>query len=570
MGVLEAEARERAGDLAGAQRILQEVLAVRPADLGAILALERVSRSAGDLESALPWIERAVAAAPEQAALRQLHLRILVDLGRTAEVERAGAQWIAIAPREVSPYRELALALARLGARDSALAVLERGRGALGGPPALAAELGDLYAGVGRWALAAAEWMRFVRQGAAFQALMIEKVKAYAPVAAPAIRLFVDSLQSPGAPPEFGALAVVAAVHLGDDALAREIAAGVIPLLDARARREFVERVAQAAREAGRPGLASWSYEQLLNTVPAAEWAPLALPVAQFHLNRGDSAAAVDVLRRATDRASPGSPTHRSASALLLEVMAAQGRNAEARTLLAEYGRRYPRDAALPRLAAAAAAAHLRAGDRDAADEILERFVPTERSDAAALGLIAAIRARIALYDGKWEGALEQARLAAMALTGPARTEAIELATLLEAASPTERKALAAALQHIEAGRVAEGIARVLALPKGRAAGGAGGGGARAGLLVWAARHAQAARLPLAAPLLEAVLSDHPQAPEAPAALLGLAEMAAAEPGGTARAQGLLERLILEYPASALVPVARRRLEELRLRVPTS
>lgn len=561
--VLEAEARERAGDLAGAQRILQEVLTARPADLSAILMLERVSRSAGDLESVLPWIERALAAAPEQAVLRQVHLRILGDLGRTRELGLAGGEWIRSAPRELSPYREFALTLAWIGARDSALAILERGRRAAGGPPALAAELADLHAVQGRWGLAAGEWMRVARQGPASKALLIEKLRLHASTAAPGIRLLVDSLWRPGAPPEFGALAAVAAAYAGDEMRAREIAAEVLTLVDSRARRELAESLAQAAREVGRPGLASWAYEQLLDAVPAAEWVPLALPIAQFHLNRGDTVAAAGVLQRTVDRAPPGSATHRSASALLLEVRAARGEGAEARALLEEYARRHPRDATLPRLAAVVAAAHLRAGDRRGAEKILERFLSAEPSDPKALGLLAAVRGRIALYEAKWDEARDALRIAASALTGVARTEAIELVSLLEACTPNECRALAAALRAIEAGEVAEGAARVLVLAKEES-------GARPGLLLWAARHAQAARLPLAAPLLEAVLRDHPRAAEAPAALLGLAEMAAAEPGGVGRAQATLERLILEYPDSALVPLARRRLEELRARVPSS
>src|SRR5690606_5519091 len=64
------------------------------------------------------------------------------------------------------------------------------------------------------------------------------------------------------------------------------------------------------------------------------------------------------------------------------------------------------------------------------------------------------------------------------------------------------------------------------------------------------------------------IIEEYPASREAPAALLGLARQLMARNAPAQEIQSLLERLILEHPRSALVPQARRALDELRGRVP--
>ncbi len=562
--VTQALALERAGDFAAAELLLREVLTDQPAEVSALLALERVARRRDALAAVLPWVERAVRASPGQEILRHVQLRVLGDLRWESELRRAGADWIALAPREAAPYREYAAALERLGSRDSALAVLLRGRQALGGPPALGVELADAYLALARWEPAALQWLRLLRDGAHFRRLVLEKVAVHWERARPAIAVLVDSLARPGAAPEDGAVAAVAAVYLGEDSIARRLASRALPELSASARRDLAEELARAASRLGRPEITAWSYALLLEgTASPLEWGQAALRVARFDLQRGDTASASRLLSDALERTPPGSGVHRSASALLLELAAGQGRGAEAQTLLSRHAARYPGDRELARLASAVAAAHLRAEEIDAATLVLDRFVPASVTDPAAAAAVDAVRARIALYEGDWERARERFQFAAAALQGAERTEAIELAALVESSTDRERRALAHALRHLEAGRAEEAAAAVADLA-------ADGSRARSGLLLWTAR---LSGLPsVAAALLRTLLRDHPAAPEAPAALLRLAEIAAAEPaqGGPGEARALLERLILEHPESALVPLARRRLNELETRVPSS
>jgi TolA-binding protein len=70
-----------------------------------------------------------------------------------------------------------------------------------------------------------------------------------------------------------------------------------------------------------------------------------------------------------------------------------------------------------------------------------------------------------------------------------------------------------------------------------------------------------------AVPLWRAVLERHPAAAEAPEAELEWAR-ALRRGGDAAAALARLEHLILTYPASALVPQARRELELARATVP--
>jgi TolA-binding protein len=63
-------------------------------------------------------------------------------------------------------------------------------------------------------------------------------------------------------------------------------------------------------------------------------------------------------------------------------------------------------------------------------------------------------------------------------------------------------------------------------------------------------------------------VETYPQSSAAPAALLSLASALVARGASIVDARLLLEKVILEYPKSALVPQARRDLDRLLGRVP--
>jgi tetratricopeptide (TPR) repeat protein len=89
-------------------------------------------------------------------------------------------------------------------------------------------------------------------------------------------------------------------------------------------------------------------------------------------------------------------------------------------------------------------------------------------------------------------------------------------------------------------------------------------GDASPALLALAARLERGER---ALSLWDRIVAQHPKSPEAPEALL-LSARAVRDAGDRAGATARLERLLVEYPESALAPQARRDLERLKGQVP--
>ena len=117
----EATARETAGDLAGAERILRSILAARPNSLSAILSLERLLRVQGRLEELLPAIDALLAVDPTSAIGHQMRVRTYSALDRVEDLERAGEEWVRATPRVETPYREVARVWEARGDADRAI-----------------------------------------------------------------------------------------------------------------------------------------------------------------------------------------------------------------------------------------------------------------------------------------------------------------------------------------------------------------------------------------------------------------------------------------------------------------
>ena len=84
----------------------REALASDPADLPALLGLERMDAQLGHLEQFLPMLERAIAAKPQLAPLREAQLRTLRTLGRREQLRAAFERWRADVPDDPTPARE--------------------------------------------------------------------------------------------------------------------------------------------------------------------------------------------------------------------------------------------------------------------------------------------------------------------------------------------------------------------------------------------------------------------------------------------------------------------------------
>lgn len=541
---------EAAGDLQGAADVLERVLSIRPASMSALLGFERLAVQLGRPEAVLPAADRMLELDPGSPLAFQTRVRVLAGLDRMDEVRATAEAWIEQASRLETPYREIAAILRERGAYTEALEILHQGRQRVGGS-ALALELGDVYAAAGDFNRAALEWDRAVGpDGSGF--LLVQKRLRERPAHAVAvIRPLLGLLAAePSSAPRRRAalhLALDAGLHERAQALAR----AAFERLPPEEHDAFLLETARRADGGGLYGVAYWAYGHLLEEGGDAQ-RMLALRTrhAELALELGDTAAAALNYGALEDQLAPGSPERRQARAVRIQLLARDGRPAEAAEALADFRSDHPDAAELDAVAAAVAEAWLDAGDAAAAEAAVRRV------DGARSGLV---RGRLLLRRGDTERARAELVASAPSLRGAEATRTIALAMLLSRLSPAGGEVVAEASARAQAGEPETALARIGSaarnLPSREAA----------AVLAFGAELADEAGLPLEAEALRRrVITEHPRAHETPAALVALARALANRPGGTTEARALLEQLILEHPRSALVPQARRDLDRLK------
>jgi tetratricopeptide (TPR) repeat protein len=271
-------------------------------------------------------------------------------------------------------------------------------------------------------------------------------------------------------------------------------------------------------------------------------------------LELGDTAAAREHFLAIERAYESGSVERRQAVAVRIELIARDGKLSAAADELGHFRREYPDAPETDRLAAILAGLLLDRGDRAGAERTL-LGTSGPRSGMA--------RGRIALQEGDLAGARSALLAAAPQLNGSEATEAIALVTLLRRLSSEGGALLARALPMVAAGEIAEGVG-ILA--------DAGSGlerAERAAILEFAAGLADREEMAAEAERIRRTLvTDFPEAPEAPMALLVLGRSLGGREADRDEARSYLERLILEHPRSALVPQARRELDRLGGRLP--
>ena len=529
------------------------VLQRDPAQAVALLGLERTLQAGGALERIFPYLERALAAAPSEPMAREIELRALSVLQREADLTAAAERWIAAAPATPDPYREWSFLVAQRGDLVRARRILERGHAQIGGW-ALTPELAQLAVAAGQWVEAARYWHRAAVGSESY---------------ANAAGLSLGQVR----PEQRAAVLQLLLGELGDP-LARRIAADALltwgrageawSLLDANLPPAPIEAAATLRRFADRarlvPGVEGarvrgHAYERLVGFVsgPAAQRARI--DAARAFAEAGDRSAAERVLGDIARDPSTAPPGTADAMGALIGLLADAGRPAEAERRLADWGKAIPesdREDLVRRIAWAWA----RAGALDRADSALG-----VDSTVAAV----ALRGWIALFRGDLGGAVERFRdagpFAGSRDEATRRTAAAALAQRLGGAQAPE---VGRALLLVVQGDTAEAIARF----EGAAVAFAPAAG-RADLLVLAGELALERGDQRATPLFVAALAADSAGPTAPAAELGLAELAW-RGGRPDEARRRLERVILDYPESAVVPQARRLLDRVRGAVPNS
>jgi tetratricopeptide (TPR) repeat protein len=542
---------ERRGNYAAAADAYRGVLAARPADVAALLGLERALLPTGRSGDILPQVRAALATSPRSGAVYGVALRAYAAADWPDSLRVVAERWASVAPGDETPYREWgAAALARRD-REGAAAAYRQGRAAMRRPDALAAELAQLATQDGNFTVALDEWVIAIRRFPGYRTSAVNGLVA-APDSLrpdllkrvdresdfPARRLEADLRARWGDPR--GALDALQAALPQETPAAVEALRGLLDQL--RNQSGHDARVAQ-----GR------ALELIADRSSEAERARLRLDAARAYTAAGERDAARRMLVGiANDDRAPGAVAA-GASSTLVQVLIGEGKLDEAARRLAEHRDDITGDdyAALQRRLVLG---FVQAGDLARADSALGQ-------DSTVDGL--ALSGRLRLYHGDVAGAVQRFKAA-----GPFAGDRDEA---------TERTALLAMLQPIEADSLPELGAALLALARGDTAKaveglehvGAGlpssGGGAE--LRLMAGRLAAADGKPEDAErMLKAAAS--PDAPgTAPAAELALAELLI-EKNRPHEAVARLEHLILTYPASALVPQARRRLDEARGAVP--
>jgi tetratricopeptide (TPR) repeat protein len=551
----EARQLERRGRYEDAARIYRAYLETAPTDFQALLGLERIYTRLGRVEAMARHLAAAEAAAPSSEPLRELAIRVWTAAGAPDSVAAVVRRWMVAVPGDPAPYREWAFWLVQRGQMPSAREVLEEGRAALG-PDALLRETAELLAFAAEWPVAADAWRRAVRGDETLAAAAVASLRE-APEQDRSSVLRV--LQGPGALDGDRRLAADLLLAWGraeeawtllDTALPPDRGVAVIVLS------QFAEQARQV-RTLGGARARGYALERLATLSGNAEAERARLEAAQAFADAGDLRAAQRMLggvaldprgRRAGDAA--------ATMASLVRVLADAGRAEEAEDLYHQWERSFRgEDRAM--LREKLAWARVREGSLDRAERLL--------AGDSTIGA-QAVLGWVALYRGDLAGATERFRVAGpYAQSREEATRRTAMLALIQRVTPDTVPALGAALLRLTRGDTARAV-RELAASAARLP----ARGGRAAVLAFAGELAvEAGDYARAEAILQDAIALDGQGPSAPAAEYALA-VSYARLGRNADAIRLLESLILNHPESAVVPQARRLLDQMRGRVPSS
>jgi len=560
---------ERAGHYDQAASIYFATLRAEPANVSALLGLERVLPPLNRLSELLPAARRATAASPANVTLRGILLRTYVALNEPDSARAVALRWAAASPRDEGPYREWAIALEDVHRHADARAVLLSGRQAIGRPGAFGIELAELDRLTGDWQGAAREWAAALPDAPAQLTNAVSEL-AEAPEAER--ERIARVLTGEGAEgKEAGESAMLtrrlaAELLLGWGQAARAWIVFAPTVANPSSDALFaLKRFADMAGARGTPdarrvrGLALARYGEMAPEPEAARaWAD----AARAFVEAGDRAAAREVLERVARDSSAPPDVQQLAQSAVVEALIDGGQLEEAARQLASDHRLSADDrAGLSRRLARARIAG--GGDVDGAEVALA-------NDSSIEGL--AVAGWIALYRGRLKRALELFQ-AAGPYAGDRRdaTERSEALALLQQVPRDSFPELGSALLLVARGD-STGAVAALSRAADRLDPGAGGG--RTDILLVAGRIAarpggslEQQRTALA--LFDEVVRTGGQGAAAPAAELEWARLLVRQ-GQSADAIQHLEHLILSYPGSALVPEARRELERAKGAIPQS
>jgi tetratricopeptide (TPR) repeat protein len=532
----------RALDLEGAGKYREAAELFRaalrgPSRVSALLGLERAYHELQKTDSLLAPLDTLIRENPNEAVFRSALLRSLQSLGRHQEMAEAFERWVNDDPRNAAPFREYARLLLQNGQARRADSVLLRARAQLGGSGDLQLETAQTHAAMGQWEKSAAAWRLalgnapYLEQAAAYALTPAPmpardsiRARFFAPPTLVAARRALATLEAAWGTPANGWLALR---DLPPDS------AAAAAWLDFAQRAEAEERWTHAR-------------EALTSVLRWRHTPEIALRASVAALNSGDPGGALAL----APLTSGGMDSARVARTLLpvhVRALAALGRPASAERLVDSYGR-WLTPTSRAQLARSIAFGWVRIGDMTRARGALTVAGPdADSSDAAGW---------LALYSGDIKTARKLLRAGgdaspelALALGLVARVKDDTVIAIGQAFLQLARGDTAgAAATMVETAQQLPDVASLLLYT--------------AGQLRLAIRDEQNA-----IPLWQRVVEQYAMSAEAPSAELEWAR-ALRRRGDASGAVQRLEHLILTHPQSALIPQARRDLEQLRNAIP--
>ncbi len=546
----QALAAERKNAFAEAALLFGSILAARPAEATALFGMERVLRPLDRSAEMLALVQRALAIDSNSAGILQIAVRAYTNAGRPDMARHYTIRWADLEPDDPSPFEEWASAADLVRDRVTARAALDLGRQRLKDPTALSPDLAQMMQQDGDFAGATLEWVAAVRatpelrSGAAM--LLGQVPTAQREVVRTALMQdgSLESRQLLGLV-ELNWGNVVNGTALVRTSLSPNPEDGASILqsaLDALRGRE--DRNTNLAR--------ATILEALAQRQKGAVAVRTRLDAARAYADGGAERDARRLLGVAAADPSAAAGSAEAASAAMLGVLLAEGRPAEAEKVLQKLAPSLSIDDR-ERETRRVAMAFARTDDLVHAEAMIV-------GDSSIAGLD--LRGRLRLFAGDLVRAT--ALLKAAGPYDDERAQAVERVTLLvllQSSGQDSSRALGTAVLSLERGDSARALKQFADLAAHLAPAGAAEAHLLAGQLALAGRDTVAA-------LRFLRLADDTLVPGvAPAARFLVARITAAA-GRSEEANALLERLIVDYPESAVVPEARRFRDSLRGAIP--
>jgi tetratricopeptide (TPR) repeat protein len=545
---------ERRGSYLQAADIYRAILQDRPAEVAALLGLERALTPLNRVPDMLPVVRTALSTPAPGATVYGIAVRVYASANLLDSLGTLAEAWHRAAPGDETPYREWAAAALQRRDRPMARRAYQLGRERLGKPEALAAEIAQLAVLEEDWPAAVREWARAVRQLPGYRTSAVATLGAAPIPARPEILAALSGADGI----DVARIAVDLKAQWGDPLGGFEALKLILPSAAPQALdqlQSFLEEVRSGSSPEYLLAQARTLEAIAQRWANPAQRARLRLDAARAFVGAGAQADARAVLTALAQDTTGNPAVALGATATLIELLAREGKPDEAGRELDRYRATLPVDdyQRLRRLVALCWAQH---GDGDRAEALIA-------SDSSVDAL--ELKGRLRLYAGDLKGAGDFWQQAGPFAGGrPAATARAATLAVIQPIEADSLPELGAAFRQLDVGdtlSAARGLIRVARTLKPE--------GGRPEVLLLAGRlmAARGQRDSAEAVLRAAV---EPGAPAtAAAALLELGQLLLASKRGP-EAVAVLERMILDFPASALLPEARRVLDQARNAVPPS